>query len=384
MPKNDPDTPLVLITENPLDSLWEQLSAFESHRLACQFIKEKSLKSAILISNADLENKAMDFAYCIRTARELMRLPSVSMTTAAIANYYGCLWLASAIAIANPSSPASLSLIEEATKGGHGLGSFSNSSDSFPSGEFVYIKEKGFLGSFLAWTGLTADEIKNISWFGKRPDNEENSYSEKTHLLIPVMELFARIPELIDVFEKTTGLNAKCFELFYATSGLCCQPGPDDPPATLVGLRGNYSKQHLQDCGLPLSDLKEYTARNDYYAGSRWAGWAPQKMKFFDYVYEHPCDDTFYVSPMSGYYFISPLLKYINNPIAVHLILLYQLSILARYRPAIWRDIIEGPLDQYRILIAAYFRSFGRVIPNLVLTKLLGRRVRLRAPGTII
>jgi hypothetical protein len=44
----------------------------------------------------------------------------------------------------------------------------------------------------------------------------------------------------------------------------------------------------------------------------------------------------------------------VGDVFAIHLMLLYALSILARYRPAVWREVIEGTLDQYSALIVGY------------------------------
>ena len=44
----------------------------------------------------------------------------------------------------------------------------------------------------------------------------------------------------------------------------------------------------------------------------------------------------------------------IDDIFAIHLMLLYELSILARYRPAVWRRILESNLDGYRSLLIGY------------------------------
>jgi len=64
--------------------------------------------------------------------------------------------------------------------------------------------------------------------------------------------------------------------------------------------------------------------------------------------------------------------------------MLYELSILARYRPAVWREIIEGSLDQYRALIEAYDQVVDRVIPELALQAISGKRVTATTAGSML
>jgi hypothetical protein len=77
---------------------------------------------------------------------------------------------------------------------------------------------------------------------------------------------------------------------------------------------------------------------------------------------------------------IKPLLTSIVDPFALQLMLLYELSILARYRPAVWRDVLEGSLDHYRTLILGNNAVVARVIPEFVLTRIVGRPVHVTTP----
>lgn len=85
---------------------------------------------------------------------------------------------------------------------------------------------------------------------------------------------------------------------------------------------------------------------------------------------------------MTGTCWIKPLFGSVHDVFAIHLLLLYALSILARYRPAVWREVLEGSFDQYRSLIAGYYNVFQRVIPELALRDIAGRELHVTMPGS--
>jgi hypothetical protein len=85
---------------------------------------------------------------------------------------------------------------------------------------------------------------------------------------------------------------------------------------------------------------------------------------------------------MSGTSWIAPVLGGIKDVFAIHLMLLYALSILARYRPAVWREVIEGSLDEYRALIIGYADIAHRILPELALKTIYGRRIHVTMPGS--
>jgi hypothetical protein len=114
--------PLLILSENPLDGIWTHLSAFESEKFATKLIQERASQANVSVEEELLKRKATALAYCIRNAREnLLSTAALSLTPRTIANYYGCLWLASALMVADPKSEIDLERLEKFTKFGHGL-----------------------------------------------------------------------------------------------------------------------------------------------------------------------------------------------------------------------------------------------------------------------
>jgi hypothetical protein len=66
----------------------------------------------------------------------------------------------------------------------------------------------------------------------------------------------------------------------------------------------------------------------------------------------HQCMDL-YKSGYSGTSYIVPLWDCIRDPMLLHFVVLYALSIVVRYLPALWHEIEDGELDHLRALIRA-------------------------------
>jgi YaaC-like protein len=63
----------------------------------------------------------------------------------------------------------------------------------------------------------------------------------------------------------------------------------------------------------------------------------------------------------------------IDDVFVIEFILLYVLSIWVRYRPALWREINEGALDEFRALVTNLLIVVERTAPNMTLDRLYGR-----------
>jgi hypothetical protein len=384
---NHPDSTLRLYTERPIDSLWERLSLYESNVLAKRLIDSKAKASQIEINDHMLDSKATALSYCLRTAKELVMVTSDSITTNAIANYYACLWLIAAIAASQPDNTVDLPYLEKHTKQGHGLQNVANESGTFPDSEFVYLRESGLLAEILHLDGIDHHKLKALA--PRKIKDFSATDSEDKQLLVSLSDLFARVPEVKDLYEKISGRRSMCFALHQ--SGLNSSENSEDMREmsrkgmfgmrrqrdyTWVALIGSadLSEQTVRDDGPPLSEIQLYKEVTD----SNWIG----KLHHQPDKYWFECIKT-YRSTLTGTIWIKPLLQTIENPLVFHMMLLYTLSILARYRPAVWREIIEGNFDYYGGLIQAYNRIFARIIPELVLARITNQRVHVISPGSL-
>jgi hypothetical protein len=364
-----------LYTEDPIESLWEYLSLYESSVLASKLIQEKANLQGINLSTEDLEAKSTALAYCLRNARENITFQSPSLTTRATANYYGCLWLICAVIVGEPHNCIDLRRLESFTKGGHGLQNVEDESANFPDSEFVYVRNSGLLPEILKFEGLEEGAIKKLCPEKKIKDVKSTS-AEDRDLLVSLNDLFARIPELKNIYKAVTGRNPLWVVVMEDAQELVLRAriGTELPDTRTVAVRlhgsQEMSKEEVEELESPVTDLE--------FKDDAWVG----KISCNE---EQPWSTscTNYHSTLAGtsYIWIKRLLKSINSGLVIHLMLLYELSILARYRPAVWREILEGKYSEYRGLIQAYNRLFARVVPELVLGRLVGKSVHVISPG---
>lgn len=380
--------PLRILSENPLDQIWNQLSLWESVNLARKLIRERADRLRVSIDLDLLERKALALSYCIRTSRENIRNPFGGLTVGNVCNYYGCMWLAAATLAADPSNNVDLKRLDEFTKRGHGLGNLAAIDGDFPDNEFLYIRESGFFREFLKASGVDRSTLANLSLAGSRLPPVSDMNSDQCQRLLPLDSLLARIPELTSIYEYVTGRLSLTFGIHH--SSLNMGENIDDARAgnqynaampqrtrdyTWLDVYGSgqITAEHIHKHGPPLQDVKW-----GQYAGQwRWRGklFHRSDTRWFDCI-------TLHKSAMTGTCWIKPMFAGVDDVFALHLVLLYALSILARYRPAVWREVIEGNLDQYRSLIAGYHHVFQRVVPELALKRIADRPVVVAQPGS--
>lgn len=380
--------PLRILSENPLDQIWTQLSLWESVNLARKLIQERAEMLSVSIDPDLLERKALALSYCIRTSRENIRNPRGGLTVGNVCNYYGCMWLAAATLAADPNNNVDLERLEEFTKRGHGLGNIAATEGDFPDNEFLYVRENGFFREFLKASGVDRATLASLSLPGGRLPMVSDMDADKRRRLLPLDGLFARIPELTSIYEYVTGRLSLTFGLHHSSRNM--GENFDDlrtnskfnggiPQRTReytwldVYGEGRLTEEHIRENGPPLQDVEW----GQYGGQWRWRGklFHPSDTHWYDHI-------TLHKSAMTGTCWIKPLFASVDDVFALHLVLLYALSILARYRPAVWREVIEGDLDQYRSLIAGYYDVFQRVVPELALKRISGRLVAVTQPGS--
>jgi hypothetical protein len=67
----------------------------------------------------------------------------------------------------------------------------------------------------------------------------------------------------------------------------------------------------------------------------------------------------------------------------LHFVILYALSIVVRYLPALWHEIEDGALDHLRALIEHYLVIVDNVLPRLAIESIIGRRFIVVQPGSM-
>lgn len=112
------------------------------------------------------------------------------------------------------------------------------------------------------------------------------------------------------------------------------------------------------------------------------------KTQYFVGNFSHPGDDYWwkyietYKSGYCGTSIIVPVWG-TRDPLLIHFVILYALSIIVRYLPSLWHDIEEGELNHVRALVEHYLAIVDNVLPQLTLERITGDRLSIHHPGTL-
>lgn len=388
---------ILLLSDDMLGEIWTYLSTWESDQLALDLITERAAFANIPLDAALGEEKAKSLAYCLRNARECIRPPQAEFIPRIVTRYYGCMWLVSAIMISDPSTEYTLERIEGRTKQGHGLGNIARDQSPFPQSEFIYLREQGLFPAYLRYLGLTKDDLKSIRPTAHRFESFDDLSDDDRSKLVSLTDVLARLPEIRNYVIDTTGEQPLSFHIYHSSRNMAEKAERDahnrsflrqahrppieqqipDPDFTWIGIEQSEDMDlaFIEQNGPPLTEWQRDSSGMS--ESNNWIGkFAHTRDKIWWEVMET------HSSAMAPTHWLKPINNRISDYIALHFMALYCLSILTRYRPSTWREVTEGRLNRYRVLIAAYVQAFERVVPEIALSAISRRAVRVTQRGS--
>lgn len=358
-------------TDNPIRHIWARLEVISTFSGAKTFLQRKAEIADKTIADDIINGKAKGIAFCVRNAREYFKVPiEANFTIACLSYYYGTLSLLEALLLSDLENDLTLNNIEAFTISGHGLRSIINKDEgaAFPTSEYLIILRDGFFSKFLQYNGYNIEDIAVSKKYTTYPSSNQLRESERAALngdnekFINIIDLLNRVPELksiySEIFRKQPNYIRFSFE----------ELSPDTPELILKCKKYDNTEFLNEDtfydmigCSRDnqINITKEYGS--EYYATSvnvprtlieKWGN---------------------YSSVMAKSCSVKPIVN-INDVLLIDFMLLYTLSIWVRYRPALWREIIEGDYDLYRPLISNFLIAVERVIPNIVLNRLYEKK----------
>lgn len=364
-----------LSSEVPIDAIWSRLSRLKSATLARKAVAARAFTEDIQLATSDLETKGDGVAYAARNATDYFALKDVGNVSQRILNlYYGCLSFAFAEMLSAPGGPAELSRIEDATKQGHGLWTHDGEEGGF-GGLAVGPIGSGF---FPVW--MKSIGIGPLAAMDKKPRRVSDLLAAPEGSWATMEQLFARIPEVSDLFEDifpgrpawVTPVYDQCANRRTGLFG--GWPHPETSYVLLVDGSGRMSAEDLvalPDC------VREITPAA---SGGR--------AHHFRAAVDHPGAENLWSaldvhrSPFVSSALILPLFGSVNQYRATCVVILYALSILVRYRPSLWRRIQEDDLDHMRALVEAFLTTVERVLPEQFLESITGEKMAVHQPGS--
>lgn len=343
-------------TDNPIRHIWNRIDILASISGAENYLNNKAMSASLDIDKELIKLKALGLAYCIRTAREYFQTPIEGhITSACLSYYYGTFSLLKALLISEITNSVTLETIENFTLFGHGLGAVEDDKVGFPHSEYLMVLSNGFFNKFLDINGYDTKQI----YVSKRIKSLKDQISDDDRSkLIPLVDILSRIPEIkgiyVDLFKDQPNLLNMDFYL---------QPDKSETDLSVPIYPNSLylSEKHILD----ILDLpKDFVfSREDRYGEEIFRSNIHR-----DYLE----GKSNYRSVMSYDCYVKPILG-INDVLLIDFMLLYELSIWVRYRPALWREIIDGKHDMYRPLFTNFLISVERIIPNIVLNRLYNK-----------
>ncbi len=363
----------MLLSEQPIESIWLRLRQLQSVTLARKLIEDKARREEISLEVAVLKTKADGVAYALRNARDYYQASEHRNVSQRVLNlYYGSLSFAFAEILAAPTGPRSLGELENTTKQGHGL--YTLDSESLGLEELIVgIISNGFFPAWMKALGMDTTRL---------PQKKPRLYRDLTNMAdapwTTVERLFARIPEIADLFADIFDSPAAWVEPSGDMEANFPQ-GPTKGPRTrtyiqLIDEFGRLGPKEIAEFPGPISEITEVDAKGD---GRHF------RVAIDHQGHQHPWEVLdLHHSPFKRSSLLMPVLGGLKEYRALCVVILYALSIVVRYRPSLWRRVQEGDLDHLRVLIEAFLVVVERVLPEQFLETISGQRIYAKQPGT--
>ncbi len=378
---------LRLTAENPIDAVIARLQQFTSVHLATKVVERRAAAESFPISCDATKSKALGIAYSMRSALDyLVSTSSDRLNKRVISLYYGTMALAQAEMLASPSGPVDLDEVENMTKQGHGLYTLPGQDGGF-SDLRVGIIATGFMPRWVRFLGQ--DTTKYPSKKAREKDVNKEEYA---NMVCPVRDLFAAVPEIHDLFAEVFGGPAGWVLAYYDISearsySTFSGRQADSTYIKIADRSERIPVDKLREAGWPLAEIRQiddelevdreaveeqngrvFRVRVDHVGHKYWWGVLP--------IYSSPF--------MSGKALIVPTIGGLREYRTIAAVILYALSIMARYMPSAWQRLEGGDEDHFLALVKAALAVWERVLPEQFLESITGERVHTAQPGSFL
>lgn len=351
-------------SENPIHQIWSRIRQFRTRGLAEKLILQRCERSNVQLGAQVVKEKAAGLAFCVQNGCDYFETASKQKLNQRIVSlYYGAMAFASAEMAASASGPNSLKRIEKITKQGHGLYTYDSRTDNAFEDFLIGIQANGFFSYWVKFLGCDISEFPN----GKPKKNELDVQGDHVTTLV---DLFSHIPELEDLFRMVTDRPTHWLNFNYKIewNGRFGERQKDASYVKITDTSCTQTVEDIANLDLPIEQIE--------YATSDWPG------GHFKVLVNHPNHEHWYgalrqhSSPFTSSSYIIPVFGSVGEYRCIAVVILYALSILVRYRPSIWREVVSGKYENYLALTDEFISVYERMGPQLFLEALLDTQVR--------
>jgi hypothetical protein len=375
------------VAEDPQQIAFLLLKRLTSPILVRRFLEERAREP---LPGDIMERKARGVASAVQSAVDYWMMPSPSLNLHIVSRYYALLQLTIAEQVAAPDSQDDLATVQRHTKDGHGLGTFQNDSGDFPDNFFVHIKPHGHFTNYYKFLGLDLDDYatsgnpKNVAQRATRQEKAES-----------LSDLLRRVPELQSVVLQHLQHPPLSFQIVHAEENWRRKAARAKEqikergtltflPEDEVGPKTTFVTLATGMAGVDLTFLKELDL-----------GRIVNLIEYEDNGHTHIRGEILheeeswhkaiktYKSSYSPTSYTVAAFKVIQDPFVLHIAILYALSIVARYFPDLWYELMVGKYTHIRSLIEFYLSILDRILPLLSVERITGQRIHIAQPGSL-
>ncbi|MCG6150347.1 YaaC family protein [Leptospira levettii] len=382
------------VATNPDEIIKLRFERLKSKEICLNLLDSKKNKTKSNISDELLIEKSNGLASVVDSALGYLNLNCIDLNTKILSRYYSLMQFSIAEEVADISNTKNLKEIQKNTEYGHGLATVNLFQTEEPSlnNIFTFILQNGHFYHYLR--RMKYSNLENITC-KKRIKPEE--ISENLNSIVSLCDLFRRIPELNEIIEEYVGKPPLSLRIGYSSKNnqlrserMRVTQNFNDPfdtkreknPNTIIDTYIEFyvnspsmTVDYLKSLNTPFTDLNE--GKDDIIEHNNPIGIL--KHKETNHWYQ---EIEIYKSSYSGSTYIIPLLNTIEDPIQIHFMLLYTLSIIARYMPDFWFNLTKGKHAQISNLIDYYLSIFDHIFPKIMLERITEKKIHVSLPGS--
>ncbi len=346
---------------------------------------EKPVDSALLTRKADGVASAVDAGLGFWTAA------SRSLNARILSRYYALMHFSIAEQVAAPGTLSDLDTVQSSTNHGHGL---TSKFDGGPAldGVHIGVVSSGFFRSYLEHLGAP---LPNIT-LAKSLKNGLPAGAAEAAKLETLGTLLRRIPELSPILsDHFPSQDPLIIPIHYSDHNHKVQ---DDLRAERrrngdrnrsVAVHSDYQYVELGDRLTSVSIDRAHSLAIPHLEGlevveatERREAHVRGRVRVGDGEYWHQ-KIPLYSSRSTRMNYIVPAFGGVSDCYAMHLALLYGLSIVVRYLPSLWRRLDRGDLDMDRALLEYYMTVLDSYGPVTAYSRITGSRLSVQNPGSL-
>lgn len=334
-----------------------------------------------------LKIKGEDIAAAVRSALGYWESAPAALNAKVLTRYYALLQLTIAEQITCEDPAVDLKAIQKHTEYGHGLCVVTAPDVPFPKGYYIGCLNNGHFKAYCRYKGIDIGKYM----LRRRLAEWDEVSTEDRGKLVSIADLLRRIPELQFMTNECLGVPPLSFHIVHSIKNIIqhAQQGRDhgmirSGPSSnklketyvLVFPHGHgVTAEFLNSLPLPIKDIQE--EYDETLGQTHFVGILTHPIAGYWWQYLNT-----YKSGYCGTSIILPFWDGIEDPLIIHFMILYALSIVVRYLPSLWHEIDDGNLDHIRVLIEHYLMIVDNVLPRIAVERITGTLLRVDQPGS--